>query len=672
MRSARSATGRSATAPISSRAALRRFVPLAAVIVVLIAAAAVFFHRVEVDSRVDSVASDEGAVVETLDSLVIGALSPVVTDLGVFASLPPWTMSIDAEARDEMVTKLFVIASDRKGRYDQVRFLDVDGQERVRVDRIDGESVVVAGSGLQNKADRYYFVETMALDRDEVFISRLDLNVERGELEIPYQPMIRAGTPVFDAAGDPLGVVIINFDATGLLDLVEDFDQRADGEVALVDGEGYWLAAPDPALEWGWMTGATDTTFAAVNPDEWAVAGSEGGGQFETDLGFVTFSTFDPTNRLADALAEADGVTLEPVRSPSGLGTWTVVSVVPASEMGAIRADVAWTVTAVAGPVGLVLLLAAWFIARSRVRDEDARRERSQAAAVFDATSEGIIVTTPEGTTTRVNRAFEEVTGLVHGDVIGERPEVFVADGSWLDFAAVAGAIATDGEWHGDAWVRGTDGEPRPISIAVSPITDADGTVQSYVGIVSDISSRHVREARLRNRAFRDELTGLPNRAALVDALDLAAEVAGGETAGVGVLFLDLDGFKEVNDSLGHKAGDELLVAMGDRIRSAVRDADMLARLGGDEFVVLLADIAAPEMAERAAERIIDALGTPFDLTAGAACVSASIGIAMGVGEVTDPDELLDRADRAMYEAKRAGRATYRFDAGSPGEDVEV
>jgi diguanylate cyclase (GGDEF)-like protein/PAS domain S-box-containing protein len=206
---------------------------------------------------------------------------------------------------------------------------------------------------------------------------------------------------------------------------------------------------------------------------------------------------------------------------------------------------------------------------------------------------------------------------------------------------------------------RHADGHTVWTLLSVSIVRDSQGEPLYIVGQAQDISDRKELEARLTHQAFHDSLTGLPNRALFRDRIEHALERAGRNSETIAVMFMDLDGFKAVNDNWGHATGDKLLIAIGQRLRGWVRAGDTVARLGGDEFTVLLEDIHTLDEATRIADRIIAGLGTPITLGGRSLWVRASLGIAFNRPADLPPDDLLRNADIALYRAKHAGGSQY-------------
>jgi diguanylate cyclase (GGDEF)-like protein len=231
-------------------------------------------------------------------------------------------------------------------------------------------------------------------------------------------------------------------------------------------------------------------------------------------------------------------------------------------------------------------------------------------------------------------------------------------------------AVRTTGHWQGEIWNRRKNGEVYPELLTISTVRGENGGIINYVGSFSDITTWKRSQQRMEHLAHHDALTGLPNRLMLLARLEHAVAKARRDQGQGGVLFLDLDRFKQVNDTLGHPAGDALLIAVAKRLRERLRDSDTLARLGGDEFVIVLEQPIDRNQIAGLAGALIARLSEPFDLPGGqVARIGASIGIALFPADGTAPDALMKHADAALYESKQGGRGTYRF-SGDSGESA--
>lgn len=288
------------------------------------------------------------------------------------------------------------------------------------------------------------------------------------------------------------------------------------------------------------------------------------------------------------------------------------------------------------------------------------------AATAFD-TQEGILISDQDNIILRVNRAFTEITGYSAEEVVGKNPRVLssgVQDEGF--YAAMWQSILTTDSWSGEIWNRRKSGELYPEHLVISAVKDNTGAVTNYVAVLSDITQRKEAEDKIQQLAFYDPLTGLPNRRLLLDRLQqaLASSSRSGSTGAL--LFIDLDNFKALNDTLGHDMGDLLLKQVAQRLKSGVREGDTVARLGGDEFVLVLEDLSdhLPEAAtqtESISEKILDALNQHYHLEGHNHRSTPSIGITLFQGRLTGVDELMKQADIAMYQAKKAGRNNLRF-----------
>lgn len=305
----------------------------------------------------------------------------------------------------------------------------------------------------------------------------------------------------------------------------------------------------------------------------------------------------------------------------------------------------------------------------SQKRAEDLLRMN---ATVFDTINEAILVTDSEGTIKTVNPAFSRITGFQAHEVIGRNPRI-LSSGRHDDafYREMWSSLVQRGYWNGEIWNRRKDGSVFPEWLSLAVIKDSQGKAQEYVAVFSDISQRKHDEEQIRRQANYDALTSLPNRSLLVDRLASSLKSAQREHWQVALLFIDLDRFKGVNDSLGHVAGDELLQLVGERLKTCVREADTVARFGGDEFVIVLEDISKANDVAEIAKQILYRMSQPFPLSRGEVFVGASIGITLYPDDAGDADTLLRNADMAMYRAKDQGRNNYQFFTLAMNEQVQ-
>jgi diguanylate cyclase (GGDEF)-like protein/PAS domain S-box-containing protein len=295
-----------------------------------------------------------------------------------------------------------------------------------------------------------------------------------------------------------------------------------------------------------------------------------------------------------------------------------------------------------------------------RKKAEDALR---QSATVFESSHDGVMITDLDGRILAVNLSFLKTTGYTEEEVLGQSPRILHSGRQSKDFYQSMWAnIKEAGYWHGEIWNRRKNGEIYPEWLTISAVKNTQGVTTHYVGISSDLSRLKQSETQLEHLAHYDPLTNLPNRLLVQSHLAHALTQAQRDRRQVGVLYLDLDRFKNINDSLGYPLGDELLIALTKRLDSRIRSVDMLARLGGDEFLLVLEHIEGPEGAVSVARTLLELLAQPFLLSGGQEVhIGASIGISVSPDDGSSADQLVQHADAAMHQAKKQGRNTYRF-----------
>jgi PAS domain S-box/diguanylate cyclase (GGDEF) domain len=289
-----------------------------------------------------------------------------------------------------------------------------------------------------------------------------------------------------------------------------------------------------------------------------------------------------------------------------------------------------------------------------------------QAAAVFETTREGVMITDAHCIIQRVNRAFCEITGYSSEETVGQTPKLLRSGRHSHEFyTAMWSEISRSGHWQGEIWNRRKNGEIYPELLSISTVTNQAGEISNYVGVFADITKLKASEKELEFLAHHDPLTKLPNRMLLMSRLQHSLDTVKRKHDNghqIAVLMLDLDRFKDVNDSFGHNAGDDLLQMVAERLRKRLRESDTICRLGGDEFVILLEELTQPESAARIAEDVINTLSESWTLSSGHEVrIGVSIGIALYPNHGTTAAELVQHADTALYQAKGDGRNCFKY-----------
>jgi len=290
----------------------------------------------------------------------------------------------------------------------------------------------------------------------------------------------------------------------------------------------------------------------------------------------------------------------------------------------------------------------------------NAQTEQRLAKSFFDNTSEGIIITDPNGTIINVNPAFSHISGYGKHEAIGKNANLTKSEkhnkkfyeNMWL-------TLKRTGQWQGEIWDKHKHGQIFPKFLSINEITDENDRIINYIGIFSDITTLKDTQNQLEKLAYFDMLTRLPNRTHFFETLDHELALAKRNSQKFTVFFIDLDGFKSVNDNFGHKVGDLLLKQVAQKIKSCIRKTDFVARLGGDEFTVILLNTDILEQITQIAENINKELSASFNINHNEISIGASIGIFCYPKDGKDVHTILSEADNAMYQAKKAGKGCY-------------
>ena len=297
-----------------------------------------------------------------------------------------------------------------------------------------------------------------------------------------------------------------------------------------------------------------------------------------------------------------------------------------------------------------------------RLAKRETDRQLQLAANVYHHITEGILATQPDGTIVSVNPSLCLMTGYSGAELIGANPRIFQS-GRYesVFYQTMWASLSEDGSWQGEIWNRRKNGSLFLARETITAIRNTQGRLLNYMAVLIDITEAKQTDEFIRHQAYHDPLTNLPNRALFMDRLRHKLAYAHRQKNCLAVLFIDLDGFKAVNDDLGHEVGDSVLKEAAVRLKDCVRESDTVARLGGDEFTGIIDDIAGPDDAAQVAKKMLDRIAQPFLLGSHERRISASIGIALYPADRNDAVALLNAADEAMYLAKHSGRAAFAF-----------
>ncbi|RTE66031.1 EAL domain-containing protein [Amphritea opalescens] len=328
------------------------------------------------------------------------------------------------------------------------------------------------------------------------------------------------------------------------------------------------------------------------------------------------------------------------------------------------------TISAVKDPRGVITHFVAVKedITERRATEEQLRMN----AAVFETTNEGIMITTPDSKIISVNPAFTKITGYTQKDVVGNTPQIFQSGKQPKEFyEGLWRSLEKNNSWSGEIWNKRKDGSLYPQWLSIAAVQNHDGLLAQYVAVFSDMTQRKNDEEQIRQQANFDALTSLPNRTMLKRELTQIQQRCDEKGCQCALLFIDLDRFKAVNDTLGHSVGDQMLQQVSLRLSSVIREQDLISRFGGDEFVIVLQDLVDSEEAAMTAKRVIDILQPPFQLAGRTLYIGASVGISCYPNDSDNGEVMLRHADMAMYLAKDRGRNQYQFFNSQMREEVK-
>lgn len=594
----------------------------------------------------------------------------------------------------------------------QLTYLDQDGIERLRIDQTQGEITLIDDQELQDQSQLSYFIETLSLSEGEVFISDIENYVVNETGENTLNPVIHLATQVFDKRGRFQGVLVIHVSGEILQNLIKDTTDPND-LVFLIDSEGNYLSHPDSNKSWSKLTGKRHSLqhdyrelkevvtglshnelshfittgkeffFIPVTTDfnqygQWYIVElvpstlflnssrfyliivliiSISGILFSLILGF-TFSKFwllNPIKELTKMTKKISRGEFETVsikrRQDDEIGELCQSFNQMSSDLSKAEQERKQHVDNLNREIS----------ERKKV-EEDLLLHRT----FFEQSTDAMFIADDKTRITYVNPAFSEITGYTSEEAVGNKTHLLHSDKHENDFyQKIWQKVNLKGYWQGEIWERRKGKENFPALQTINTIKNANGDTY-YVTIFKDISKLKEKENELWKLAHFDPLTNLPNRKLLEERIKSALSEAHRHQRVGSLIFLDLDNFKHINDSLGHNHGDLVLKEIATRLKTVMRSEDTVARLGGDEYVILLPDLAdsaeeATNLSTNVTQKLFNALQEPCSIKGYELHVTTSVGIVIFPSDGDTPQKLLKQADAAMYTAKNEGKNTFSF-----------
>lgn len=602
---------------------------------------------------------------------------------------------------------------------------DATGREYVRVDKKAGQIIEIVGDQLQDKGHCDYVKETAALKEGEVYLSPINLNREQGKISLPIQPVLRMGTSIYTSDHRRIGVLVVNLDFVEISHNFIKQDNAITYLMTNKDGDYLAHPNPELsfAFEFNLSRKIQDeypvhdflTSESLVQDLSFDLPENKGG------IALRKFF-FDPLHKdnyiVLSAIASYDLMNKESNQFRQKLlvmlTIWTLcLSVVtaflarvltrPIQELTRVADQIANGEQDVTIPTGsndevgrlalsMKTMLGRLFDSREELRQlansleekvlertadlaqinnelQKEIRERLQVeqslritSKFFENSHEALVITDFEANIVDCNETFLTMNGYTRSECIGANCSMQKSDRHDSEFyRQLWQQLKTKGSWQGEIWNRRKDGAVYPQWLSISAVYNDGHELTHYVGVASDITARKQSEKKMEQLAHYDQLTHLPNRLLFHDRLQHAIHQCERSKHSVGVMMLDLDGFKKVNDTLGHSVGDELLVLVAQRLQGELRKADTVARMGGDEFVAIFQDNLDAENITLIAAKIVKSLAEVFNIGDEEIYVSSSVGIALYPKDGDQVDQLLKHADVAMYHVKGSGKNNFKY-----------
>jgi len=439
----------------------------------------------------------EAHLVQLKKEVIIRHLHAVVSDLMFLAEQEELKDSIDQNKLGKYIIPNYLSFSQKRALYDQVRILTDKGKEVLRVDYNNGQPEVVFERVLQSKKNRYYFENSFALNRKEVYMSPFDLNVEDGEIELPLKPTIRIGTPIFNSQNQKKGVFILNFSSSKMIQNFREGSKKTKGELMLVNSNGFWLSAPNPKDEWGFMLeDRKDKNFKNAFPGAWnKISNSESGDFYNKNEGLFAYTTVFPLKESlkSSGFYQANGSSSIEAKAYY----WKIVSYVPQDILNADSTEFLIRYVKVNTALYLLLAIGSWFLAHARVKQKLAEEEQKRLSAAVEHAVEGVVITDLKGNIQYVNPAFQHITGYTRQEVMGKNSSIVKSGKHDENFYKEMWACILSGNtWKSEYVNKRKNGSLYNAYASIAPIKNRKGKIINFVGVSIDITeSKRSQEA---------------------------------------------------------------------------------------------------------------------------------------------------------------------------------
>ena len=544
-------------------------------------------------------------------------------------------------------------------RYDQIRLIDMQGNERIRMNYNANSTHIVKAKNLQNKRYSKYFQEGVKLSHGQVYVSPMELNVEYDEVEIPYKPVVRFVTPIMNDKGEKLGLVVMNYLATELLQNFRDqMELRISGQGMLIDPDGYWMSNHDRSNEWGGSLENVDQKFENLYPEAWATIDSHDGGILKSDKGIFRYLSIKPfsLSSIGKYVAEQN-VTLSVTETSIANNDWKLVIFLPDETIHEhsffFSAFGQFIVIIIFFGFAAILFLLLLLSEQKRRQQRHDLMTKNELSDLYENSPCGYHSLDKNGIVLKINQTELKWLGYSRAEVIGRPFSDFLTIKSTAAFNDFLEKLQHEKMVEGIVLeIQCKDGHTFYVSTSATSILEKGHFAIARTSTF-DITDRIKLEERLAYIANTDVLTNISNRRHFF----LQANERLKQQTEITVLMLDADHFKKVNDVYGHDVGDDVLKMIATTLRSSLPEEVVLARLGGEEFVILASGLSANNALKLSQQICITMEETLIPVNNKASInITLSIGTAQRRDFNEEIDEILKRADIALYKAKTTGR----------------
>lgn len=397
-----------------------------------------------------------------------------------------------------------------KQSYDQVRYIDKTGQEILRANLKDNIVLFTSDNELQNKAERYYVKDALQLPKNSIYISKFDLNKERGKIEVPHKPVIRFSIPMYQK-GTLKGIVVVNYLGKDLIELLKEYNQRTNSNMALLNSSGYYLYSKNHSLEWGFMfNDKKSDTFVKKNYRLWdQMLSSKDGTILEDETSIYTFSRINPYKLLK---TKTDSQIYDIPENIIKTKNWYIINYIPKQMIKNQVITLIKKNKIMLLSIYFLIIVILYYSTRYKIKLEIAQEKVNISHKIFENTSEGMIVTDKENNIIMVNNAFEQITGYTQKEVIGKNPRLFKSELTEESvYKEMWGKLTLQNhnQWDGDIWNTRKSGEIFPVSMKLNAIVNKEGDIINYISIFNDITKRKEEEQKLQSALFNEEMARL-------------------------------------------------------------------------------------------------------------------------------------------------------------------